>query len=69
MRTNIDIDQKLIRQVKRINPNLKTKKEIVQYALREVIETRKDQSILDLFGAGLIDPKYAKEAMSNTARR
>jgi Arc/MetJ family transcription regulator len=60
MRTNIDIDAALLKRVMKLNPNLRTKKDIVNYALREVIETRKDRSILDLAGADLIDPEYAK---------
>ena len=69
MRTNIDIDPKLIKRVMKINRNLKTKKDAVHYALREVIETHKDRSILDLAGADLIDPAYAKAVLSNPARR
>lgn len=69
MRTNIDIDPKLVQRVMKIYPNLKTKRDAVNFALRETIETHKDRSILDLAGADLIDPDYAKEVLGNPARR
>lgn len=69
MRTNIEIDPKLIKQVMRLNPNLKSKKDAVHFALQEVVEAYKDKSILDLAGADLIDPAYARKALDHRTRR
>lgn len=69
MRTNIEINPKLIKQVMRLNPNLKSKKDAVNFALQEVIESYKDQSLLDLAGADLIDAEYARQVMAHPARR
>lgn len=49
MRTNIDIDNKLIREAKKIS-KAKTKKEVVDIALRNYIKSKQRQKILDLFG-------------------
>lgn len=62
MRTNIDIDPKLIKQVMKINPNLKTKKEAVNFALLDYVHSHESESILDLMGQNLIDPAYDHKA-------
>ena len=49
MRTNIDIDDKLIDEVMKIT-KLNTKKDAVNYALDEVIKMEKRRSILALKG-------------------
>ncbi len=49
MRTNIEIDNKLIREAKKIS-KAKTKKEVVDIALRNYIKSKQRQKILDLFG-------------------
>jgi Arc/MetJ family transcription regulator len=49
MRTNIDIDDKLLAQAKKM-AGTKTKKETVEYALRELVRRRQRQSISDLYG-------------------
>jgi Arc/MetJ family transcription regulator len=49
MRTNIDIDDKLLAQAKKV-AGTKTKKATVEYALRELIRRRQRQSILELRG-------------------
>ena len=47
--TNLDIDDKLLRQAKKVG-GLKTKKETVTAALEEFIRRRKQKDILKLFG-------------------
>ncbi len=49
MRTNIDIDNKLINEAKKIS-KAKTKKETVEIALRSYIKSQDRKKILDLFG-------------------
>jgi Arc/MetJ family transcription regulator len=50
MRTNINIDNQLINECKRLSPSLKTKKEIVDTALREFIKQLKRKKMLSLEG-------------------
>ncbi|MEO6637739.1 MAG: type II toxin-antitoxin system VapB family antitoxin [Ginsengibacter sp.] len=49
MRTNIDIDDKLMDEAMKLS-NLKSKKEIVNYALSELIKFHKRQSMKTLQG-------------------
>ena len=50
-RTNIAIDEALIRKVMRVY-RLRTKKEAVDFALRALVGDRKRRDMLDLEGAG-----------------
>ncbi len=49
MRTNIEIDDKLMKEAMKLS-NLKSKKEIVNYALSELIKFHKRQSMKSLQG-------------------
>ena len=49
MRTNIEIDNKLINEARKIS-KVKTKKEIVDIALRNYIKTQNRKKLLDQFG-------------------
>lgn len=49
MRTNIDIDDKLLEQARRV-AGTKTKKETVEYALSELVRRRQRRKMLDLHG-------------------
>lgn len=49
MATNLAIDDKLLTKALKIS-GLKTKKETVSIALKEFIQRRKQQEIVDLFG-------------------
>ena len=49
MRTNIEIDDSLMKKAKRINKK-KTKKEIIDLALRTYIKVNERKKILNLFG-------------------
>lgn len=49
MPTNLDIDDKLLRQAKKIG-GLKTKKETVTAALEEFIQRRSQKDLLKLIG-------------------
>lgn len=49
MRTNIDIDDKLIEEARRLT-GLPTKKAIVEAALEEMIRRAREREALDYFG-------------------
>lgn len=49
MRTNIDLDEKLLEQAFSIT-GLRTKKELVNFALAELIERNTKKDLLDLAG-------------------
>ena len=64
MRTNIVLDENLVEEGLRLS-GAKTKKELVNQALRELVENRKRRNLLDLAGkiefAGDYDYKQARE--------
>jgi Arc/MetJ family transcription regulator len=49
MRTNIDIDDKLMEEAMKVS-KLKSKKELVNHALEELIRLNKRKKMLSLFG-------------------
>jgi hypothetical protein len=57
MRTNIVLDDKLVRKALRYTKR-KTKREVVDLALRELVARFERPDIRELFGQDLIDPDY-----------
>lgn len=57
MATNLALDNQLIEEARRLGGQ-KSKKDAVTDALKEYILRRKQQKILDLFGALEWDPSY-----------
>ena len=57
MRTNIVLDDKLVQEALRVAP-VKTKRELVDLALRELIASRKRRDLRALFGRGGIRDDY-----------
>ena len=57
MRTNIVLDDELIAEAARLT-GIKTKKALVQEALRTLIKVRKRRNLLDLRGKVTFDPDY-----------
>ena len=57
MRTNIELDDELVEEAFR-NSNAKTKRELVDLALREFVANHKRKEIRELRGKGLIRPDY-----------
>jgi Arc/MetJ family transcription regulator len=57
MRTNIVLDDKLVRDAMKAT-GAKTKREVVDIALRRLLQARAQKSLLDLAGQGLIAPDY-----------
>lgn len=57
MATNLDIDQALLREAVSIGKH-RSKKAAVTEALREYVDRRKQQQILELFGSVDYDEEY-----------
>ena len=57
MRTNIVIDDALIEEAFAVS-NLKTKRELVDQALREFVVRHKRKNLMDLYGSDGMDPDY-----------
>jgi Arc/MetJ family transcription regulator len=57
MRTNIVLDDKLIQEAFKYT-RAKTKRELVDQALREFVENHRRRDLMDLFGQGGIRADY-----------
>jgi hypothetical protein len=57
MSTNLDIDSELLQKALEVS-GLKTKKDTVNLALKELINRHKQLEIIDLFGKMDPDPNY-----------
>jgi len=62
MRTNIVLDERMVKEAMRLT-GAKTKREVVDLALRDLIARRKQADILSLAGQGLIAPDYDVRAV------
>ena len=61
MATNLDLDDKLIEEIRRVGGH-KTKKEAVTAAMEEYLRHRKQLDIIKLFGTLDWDPDYDYKA-------
>jgi Arc/MetJ family transcription regulator len=61
-RTNVMIDEELIKEAFKYT-NLKTKKDIINLALKEFVENAKRLSLLDLKGKISFDDRYNYKAL------
>ena len=57
MRTNIVLDDKLVRRVMKL-ANVRTKREAVDLALRRFVQSGSQKRLLDLFGRGGVRRGY-----------
>ena len=57
MRTNIVLDDRIVTEAMKLT-KAKTKRDVVDLALREIVALRKRKNVLDLVGQGLIAPDY-----------
>ena len=57
MRTNIVLDDKLVRQAMKL-ANVRTKREAVDAALRKFVQSGQQKKLLDLFGTGGLRKDY-----------
>ena len=62
MRTNIVLDENLVREALKVS-GAKTKRELVHQALKEFIENRKRANLLDLFGKIKFSNQYDYKKM------
>ncbi len=62
MRTNIVLDDELVEEAFR-HSDAKTKRELVDRALREFVDNHKRKDIRELRGKGLIRPDYDYKAL------
>lgn len=61
MITNIDLDDVLVAEAMKLS-GARTKREVVDRALREMVARAKRPSIRELFGIGGVDPDYDPKA-------
>ncbi len=57
MRTNIVLDEKLVKEAMKI-ANVKTKREAVHVALRRFVQSGKQSKLLELYGTGGLQQGY-----------
>lgn len=62
MRTNIVLDDSLVKEAFRLTP-VRTKRELVDLALREFVAARKRRDLRELFGRGGIRGDYDYKAL------
>jgi Arc/MetJ family transcription regulator len=62
MRTNIVLDDSLVKEALKLG-RVKTKKELVNQALKEFVENRKRLNLMDLFGKITFDKNYNYKAL------
>jgi Arc/MetJ family transcription regulator len=62
MRTNIVLDEALVEEAMRY-ANVKSKRELVDLALREFVAARRRRDVSELFGRVQIDPDYDYKAL------
>ena len=62
MRTNIVLDDKLVADAMKLS-GVKTKREVVELALRRLVTSAKQKDILDLVGQDLIASDYDVRAV------
>jgi Arc/MetJ family transcription regulator len=67
MRTNIVIDDALVREAFAVS-NAKTKRELVDRALREFVARHKRKDLMDLYGSSGMDPNYNYKAVRSGER-
>lgn len=67
MRTNIVIDDTLVQEALALS-GAKTKRELVDRALRELVERLRRRDIIDLYGSDGMDPDYDYKAARSGER-
>ncbi len=68
MPTNLAIDDRLIDQARRIGRH-RTKKEAVTAALKEYVQRRRQQRVLDLVGQIEYEPDYDYKTLRQRGRK
>ena len=65
MRTNIELDDALVEEAFRLT-NVRTKKDLLNLALQELIRSRKKKNLLDLAGKVQLRDDYDYKALRET---
>jgi Arc/MetJ family transcription regulator len=65
-RTNIVLDDPVVEEAMRLS-GIRSKREVVNIALIEFVETRTRKNLLDLFASNLIDDDYDYKSARATA--
>ena len=65
MRTNVVLDDKLVEEAFKYSETIGTKRELLETALREYVDTRKRNNIKDLRGKITFKSDYDYKAMRN----
>jgi len=68
MRTNIVLDEKLVKEALRY-AHVSTKKELIDLALREFVENHRRKDVRDLKGKVKIDDKYDYKLLRSRKKR
>lgn len=63
MRTNIVLNDELVKQAFKYVPFIKTKKDLIEVALKEFVEVRKTKEIKDIRGMDLFADDYDYKSM------
>jgi Arc/MetJ family transcription regulator len=66
MRTNIVLDDKLVKEAMRV-AGVKTKREVVDIALRRLVQSARQQRLLSLYGSGGVRPDYDYKSARSAA--
>ena len=61
-RTTLELDEKLLKEAYDLMPNL-TKRSVVELALIEFVQRRKQKDLREIFGKNLIDENYNYKKM------
>ncbi|MCL1470329.1 type II toxin-antitoxin system VapB family antitoxin [Argonema antarcticum] len=62
MKNNVEINEELVKEALQLT-NLKTEKELINFALQELIRTRKKRNLLDLSGQIQFSTDYNYKAL------
>ena len=63
MRTNIVLDDQLVKEAFQYSTNIKTKRELIEVALKEYVSSRKVKDLRDLRGKIQFDENYDHKKM------
>jgi Arc/MetJ family transcription regulator len=66
MRTNIVLDDKLVREAMRV-AGVKTKREAVDIALRRLVQSARQRRLLSLYGSGGVRTDYDYKSARSAA--
>lgn len=58
IRTTIELDEDLLGEAIRLAPNIDTKKGVIEFALREFVQRRKQKDIRELIGRIQFEDDY-----------